>query len=49
MKIGMIAMSGVRAHNEELTKLGLTLPGHVFGPLRVGTEYDLCEFNVVGT
>ncbi len=29
MKIGMIAMSGVRAHNEELTKLGLTLPGFV--------------------
>ena len=27
MKIGFIAMSGVRAHNEELTKLGLTLPG----------------------
>ena len=29
MKIGFIAMSGVRAHNEELTKLGLTLPGFV--------------------
>ena len=29
MKIGMIAMSGVRAHNEELTKYGLTLPGFV--------------------
>ncbi|MBI3872683.1 MAG: B12-binding domain-containing radical SAM protein, partial [candidate division Zixibacteria bacterium] len=29
MKIGMIAMSGVRAHNEELTQLGLTLPGFV--------------------
>ena len=29
MKIGMIAMSGVRAHNEELTELGLTLPGFV--------------------
>jgi len=28
-KIGFIAMSGVRAHNEELTKLGLTLPGFV--------------------
>ncbi len=28
-KIGLIAMSGVRAHNEELTKLGLTLPGFV--------------------
>jgi radical SAM superfamily enzyme YgiQ (UPF0313 family) len=27
--IGLIAMSGVRAHNEELTKLGLTLPGFV--------------------
>jgi radical SAM superfamily enzyme YgiQ (UPF0313 family) len=27
MKIGFIAMSGVRAHNEELTQLGLTLPG----------------------
>src|SRR5438874_11284312 len=28
-KIGFIALSGVRAHNEELTKLGLTLPGFV--------------------
>lgn len=27
--IGLIAMSGVRAHNAELTKLGLTLPGFV--------------------
>lgn len=27
--IGLIAMSGVRAHNEELTRLGLTLPGFV--------------------
>jgi radical SAM superfamily enzyme YgiQ (UPF0313 family) len=29
MKLGMIAMSGVRAHNPELTALGLTLPGFV--------------------
>jgi radical SAM superfamily enzyme YgiQ (UPF0313 family) len=29
MKIGFIAMSGVRAHNRELTELGLTLPGFV--------------------
>lgn len=29
MKIGLIAMSGVRAYNEELTRLGLTLPGFV--------------------
>jgi radical SAM superfamily enzyme YgiQ (UPF0313 family) len=28
-KIGFIAMSGVRAHNAELTALGLTLPGFV--------------------
>jgi radical SAM superfamily enzyme YgiQ (UPF0313 family) len=28
-RIGLIAMSGVRAHNEELTQLGLTLPGFV--------------------
>jgi radical SAM superfamily enzyme YgiQ (UPF0313 family) len=28
-RIGFIAMSGVRAHNAELTKLGLTLPGFV--------------------
>jgi len=27
--IGLIAMSGVRAHNPELTRLGLTLPGFV--------------------
>ena len=29
MKLGFVAMSGVRAHNEELTRLGLTLPGFV--------------------
>ena len=29
MKVALIAMSGVRAHNEELTKLGLTLRGFV--------------------
>lgn len=29
MKLGLVAMSGVRAHNAELTKLGLTLPGFV--------------------
>ena len=28
-KIGFIAMSGVRAHNAELTQVGLTLPGFV--------------------
>lgn len=29
MKLALIAMSGVRAHNPELTALGLTLPGFV--------------------
>ena len=29
MKLGLIAMSGVRAHNKELTRIGLTLPGFV--------------------
>jgi radical SAM superfamily enzyme YgiQ (UPF0313 family) len=29
MKIGFLAMSGVRAHDPELLKLGLTLPGFV--------------------
>src|SRR5687767_912557 len=29
MKLGFIAMSGVRAHNAELNALGLTLPGFV--------------------
>jgi radical SAM superfamily enzyme YgiQ (UPF0313 family) len=29
MKLGLIAMSGVRANNRELTELGLTLPGFV--------------------
>src|SRR6478672_7221392 len=28
-RLGLIAMSGVRAHNPELTQLGLTLPGFV--------------------
>jgi radical SAM superfamily enzyme YgiQ (UPF0313 family) len=27
MKLGLIAMSGLRTHNEELTKMGFTLPG----------------------
>lgn len=29
MKLGLIALSGVRAHNKELSALGLTLPGFV--------------------
>ena len=29
MKIGFLAMSGVRAHDPELLRLGLTLPGFV--------------------
>src|SRR6185312_1084814 len=29
MKLGLIAMSGIRAHNPELMALGLTLPGVV--------------------
>src|SRR6266571_1223152 len=29
MKIGFIAMSGIRAQNQELLQLGLTLPGFV--------------------
>ena len=29
MKIGLLAMSGVRCRNEELLALGLTLPGFV--------------------
>ena len=29
MKIALIAMSGVRAFNQELTELGMTMPGFV--------------------
>ncbi|MCU7869280.1 MAG: B12-binding domain-containing radical SAM protein [Candidatus Thiodiazotropha sp. (ex Lucinoma borealis)] len=29
MKLGLIAMSGLRVHNQELAKLGLTLPGFI--------------------
>jgi hypothetical protein len=29
MKLGLLAMSGVRCRNEELMALGLTLPGFV--------------------
>src|SRR5437763_1759911 len=29
MKIGLLAMSGIRAHDAELLRLGLTLPGFV--------------------
>lgn len=29
MRLGLVAMSGVRAYNPELTRLGLTLPGFV--------------------
>jgi hypothetical protein len=29
MKIGLLALSGIRAHDPELLALGLTLPGFV--------------------
>ena len=29
MKIGLVAMSGIRCHDAELMSLGLTLPGFV--------------------
>ena len=29
MKVGFLAMSGIRAHDAELLRLGLTLPGFV--------------------
>ena len=29
MKLGLIAMSGIRCHNQELMEFGLTLPGFV--------------------
>jgi len=29
MKLGLIAMSGLRVHNQELAELGLTLPGFI--------------------
>ena len=29
MKIGLLAMSGIRAHDPKLLELGLTLPGFV--------------------
>jgi len=29
VKLGLVAMSGLRAHNAELTRLGLTMPGFV--------------------
>jgi len=29
MKIAFVAMSGIRAYNPELTRLGMTLPGFV--------------------
>lgn len=29
MRIAMVAMSGIRAHNPELTRMGMTLPGFV--------------------
>jgi len=29
MKLALLAMSGLRAHNEQLTRLGLTMPGFV--------------------
>ncbi len=38
MKLGFIAMSGVRAHNPELTALGLTLPGFVKEYRKLGTR-----------
>jgi radical SAM superfamily enzyme YgiQ (UPF0313 family) len=41
-KIGLIAMSGVRAHNAELTRLGLTLPGFVNRNKIIASMPSLC-------
>ncbi len=48
MKIGLIAMSGVRAHNEELTRLGLTLPGFVERNTTIATLPSLGLLTLAG-
>jgi radical SAM superfamily enzyme YgiQ (UPF0313 family) len=48
MKIGFIAMSGVRAHNEELTRLGLTLPGFVNRNKIIASMPSLCLLTLAG-
>ena len=47
-KIGFIAMSGVRAHNPELTKLGLTLPGFVDRNRIIASMPSLCLLTLAG-
>src|SRR3982751_2097734 len=48
MKIGFIAMSGVRAHNAELTRLGLTLPGFVDRNRIIASMPSLSLFTLAG-
>ncbi|MCP3668295.1 MAG: B12-binding domain-containing radical SAM protein [Gammaproteobacteria bacterium] len=48
MKLGLIAMSGVRAHNEELTRLGLTLPGFVERNKKIATLPSLGLLTLAG-
>lgn len=49
MKIGFIAMSGVRAHNKELTELGLTLPGFVERNKTIASLPSLGLLTLAGT
>lgn len=48
MKIALIAMSGVRAFNEELTRLGMTLPGFVERSRVVATLPSLSLLTLAG-
>lgn len=49
MKIGFIAMSGVRAHNKDLTELGLTLPGFVERNKTIASLPSLGLLTLAGT
>lgn len=48
MKLGLVAMSGVRAHNKKLTELGLTLPGFVERNKTIGSLPSLGLLTLAG-
>src|SRR5271169_2586144 len=48
MKLGLIAMSGIRAENPELMKLGLTLPGFLERALKLFAMPSLSLLTLAG-
>ena len=49
MKIGFLALSGIRAHDPELLALGLTLPGFVERSRQIAEQYSWAKIAAVAT